>query len=118
MPSREELAWAAGLFEGEGYIGMSRVSPAMSLASTDEDVVQKFNQVVGLGRVCGPYTYTYTYRKKSKPIWVWRAGGFTNVQAIGALLWFKLCDRRRTKIQDVLLKARINRVRRKTHAII
>lgn len=46
-----EAAWAAGLFEGEGtwYVRGSSVSAA--LAMTDHDVVRRFYEVVGVGRL-------------------------------------------------------------------
>jgi hypothetical protein len=59
MASSEEIAWAAGLFEGEGCIShMQRGSGLdlqIALAMTDEEVVRRFDAVVDRGRVYGPY---------------------------------------------------------------
>ena len=72
--STRGLEWAAGLFEGEGTI-LIRKRPedqiAVSLTSTDEDVVVEFCKVVGQGKVYGPYSYD-TVRK---PFWKWNADG-------------------------------------------
>jgi hypothetical protein len=47
------IAWAAGLFEGEGCIanGTSRHSVHLQLVMTDEDVVRRFHRIVGVGAV-------------------------------------------------------------------
>lgn len=61
------IEWAAGLFEGEGYI--RRVSPTkrkaeLQLAMTDYDVVAKFVKAIGLdtsrikSHICRPGTQT------------------------------------------------------------
>jgi hypothetical protein len=60
MASAEEIAWAAGLFEGEGCISYIRPwgrEPDIqaALAMTDEDVVRRFDEIVDRGRVYGPY---------------------------------------------------------------
>lgn len=56
-----ELAWAAGLFEGEGHIGLYAYPPSdrraglfhrsLVLAMCDEDVVKRFHRTVGVGRL-------------------------------------------------------------------
>jgi hypothetical protein len=57
MPTDIDIAWAAGLFEGEGCFTASRNSsgryPAFvcCLGMTDEDVVLRFAAVVGCGTV-------------------------------------------------------------------
>ena len=55
------LAWAAGLFEGEGCITLSRVggrvylSLSISMHGRDRDVLDRFAGVVGVGAVAGPH---------------------------------------------------------------
>jgi hypothetical protein len=45
-----EIAWAAGLFEGEGTIyRRSRGGAKLRLSMTDEEVVRKFADVFGIG---------------------------------------------------------------------
>jgi hypothetical protein len=54
---KRNVAWAAGLFEGEGSIAIGRDKRRghdtiqLSLSSTDEDVVRAFHQVIGTGYV-------------------------------------------------------------------
>ena len=75
MASAEEIAWAAGLFEGEGSISRfgrsGKFDLRVSLNMTDEDVVRRFDAIVDGGKVYGPYS---SYRGH-KPIWSWVAHG-------------------------------------------
>lgn len=59
MATEAEIAWAAGLFEGEGCFRITtdpdkcRVA-LMMLSMTDRDTVQRFRDIVDSGRVLGP----------------------------------------------------------------
>lgn len=98
-----DLAWAAGLFEGEGCFFYARPSKAhrygvagATLAMTDLDIVERFAEVMGFGLVRkmtnqGPPT--------RKQMYVWRAGGFEHVQATAGLLWKWLGPRRREQVR-------------------
>jgi hypothetical protein len=68
----DNFAWAAGLFEGEGCITDNTNQhglkyPYLRLCMKDEDVVRKFQEVVGVG--------TIRFRKQQKehwsPMWDW-----------------------------------------------
>ena len=109
--NREDLAWAGGLFEGEGSINWSKIKNrnpklppwgvcGMSLHMTDEDVVRKFHKIVGIGRVHGPYNYS-TKSIKRKSSWYWCIQTFERVQAIAAILWPWLGTRRRCQYKEV-----------------
>lgn len=93
--SRENLAWAAGLFEGEGSITRHRRNETyLVLSMSDEDVVRRFCDIIGHGRVYGPY-----YRENSKPMWRWQCSGSkNNIAIIAALLGF-LGNRRRARAE-------------------
>jgi hypothetical protein len=67
----ESIAWAAGLFEGEGCITMSDGYVVLQLEMTDEDIMRRFDEIVGYGRVYGPYSYS----NRRKPYWMWVARG-------------------------------------------
>lgn len=54
----DKIAWAAGLFEGEGCSSWNNRNKRISLqlATTDEDVVLRFKRAIGnIGIVNGPY---------------------------------------------------------------
>jgi hypothetical protein len=53
VSARAEVAWAGGLFEGQGSIELHLDGIVLlSLASTDKDVIDRFRSVVGAGRLC------------------------------------------------------------------
>jgi hypothetical protein len=101
----EQLAWAAGLFEGEGWIvvrpkrtrGELRHRAQLGLQSADVDVVRHFASVVGVGNVGGPYGH-----EGYKPSWLWQTASFEYVQATIAMLWPWLGERRRGRAKEVL----------------
>lgn len=66
------LAWAAGVIEGEGWIGLRRGhSPGIRVAMADEDVVRRLHEVTGVGTFGGPYDRT-KYGPDRKPMWLWQ----------------------------------------------
>jgi len=109
---REQLAWAAGLFNGEGSIGCYRMSgnprPNMSMGQTDRWVLDEFHcAVLRLGKVLGPYA-----RGKYKPLFSWQTAKFETCQAVIAMLWPWLSPQKRAQATTAMLVARKRRVRR------
>lgn len=98
---REQRAWFAGLFEGEGCIhhdqqrrGKRR---ALTIVNTDRDVVERALTVAGCGRLGTKKVYG-----KRKPIFVWRVQRWRDVHAVAVWLLPYLCERRRTKLLSLL----------------
>lgn len=99
-----DIAWAAGLFEGEGCFTINSKSPACILASSDKDVLERFVQIVGIGSV---RLDTRSKIKDSyKDLWVWRAAGSPSSQYVIALFWDFLGSRRKDRAREVLLNTR------------
>lgn len=97
-----DLAWAGGLFEGEGSVfTVGKQCAGISLTMTDEDVVRKFSRVIGFG-VIRPRKHKPNHKKP----WEWRTTSFEHVQATIAMLWCFLGQRRKQKAKEILLKAR------------
>jgi len=106
------LAWAAGLFEGEGSFtvhrsrnptrkdGFTNVNayPCAQLQMTDKDVMDKFVEIVGVGKVNGPYL---DKRGARKPKYSWQVINKEAIQVINMLKPF-LRSRRREQIETVL----------------
>ena len=111
-----DIAWAAGLFEGEGAIcsaqkyksvrnanGEKRKSGFrwwLVIHSTDHDVLRQFAKVVGAGRFYGPYA-----DKRSsgyKPQLRWATSTLEETQAVLSLLVPYLGERRRAKAIECL----------------
>lgn len=102
-----DIAWAAGLFEGEGTAmtgqsgkrhkdGMRNRTPHLSLGSTDYDVLYKFWSVLGeRGAIYGPYL-----KENRKPFWKWEAS-WRAARDIATQLWPYMCSRRAGKFTEV-----------------
>jgi hypothetical protein len=71
----EEIAWAAGFFEGEGSITHTDRDLQLLLKNTDRDMVARFAQIVYRGVVYGPYTSADRDGYRRKPYWMWVALG-------------------------------------------
>jgi hypothetical protein len=91
-----DIAWATGVFEGEGCItacgdtGKSK-TPELHVDMCDEDVLRRFAAIFG-GNVTGP-----TYREGCTPIYHWRLSGIKPAQAALRLMWPYLGERRRAR---------------------
>jgi hypothetical protein len=97
----EELAWAAGLFEGEGscFVGSGQRQPVVALVTTDRDVLERFASIIGFGSVHG-----YD-RHPHKRYWRWSVQSKADVLAVGALLEPWLGVRRREALRVVVALA-------------
>lgn len=108
--NREDLAWAAGLFEGEGSFCVrqhnGRVLSVFTTINTYTDlpILKRFYEIVGLGKILGPYT---RFNKEGKPLktcWSWRAESFEHAQAVMVMLWPWLGERRKSKAKECFTK--------------
>lgn len=116
-----DLAWAAGLFEGEGSF-MARVMNSgtraivkrrclhMCLSTTDEDVVRRFNEVVGIGYVVGPLRHKNTTHKD---YWRWEVAG-KKAEALADRLSPYLGERRLATLEQKRLEIAANPPKRGT----
>jgi hypothetical protein len=100
-PTDAELAWAAGLFEGEGTFNVTKRSTniSMALVSTDEDVVDRFHAIVGAGRVYRNRTSNGFSLKKQ---YVWNVSAINEFRHVAAILLPWLGNRRRARMLQVL----------------
>lgn len=102
MASDTEIAWAAGLFEGEGTFDWHGCQIRVTMSLTDLDVLQRFASIVGNGTISGPIK-----RKDAKPhwkpCWHWWAIGQNVVTICFAFLPY-LGQRRSAKAREVLAK--------------
>jgi hypothetical protein len=103
-----DLAWAAGLFEGEGCIThnghrASKLTPKLVLVTADEDIANRFMSIVRCGimrRQCA--TRVRIHKSHYKDRWEWRVVGFERTQYVIALLWNGLGARRRERAKEIL----------------
>lgn len=101
-----ELAWAGGLFEGEGCIGIKQQASEnwkglrMQLSMCDEEPVVRFANAIGVGKVYGPYR---TNHPTLKPVYTWSVVGKAAIAAAWVLYpW--LGTRRRTKLAECMVE--------------
>lgn len=66
----QAVAWAAGLFEGEGFISATEKTARVGIHMTDRDILERFREAVGCGTVYGPYDRG----SNRKPMFQWNAG--------------------------------------------
>lgn len=98
-----EIAWAAGLFEGEGTIhcspqGKRRSGVQIRLAMTDKDTVERFASIVGCGG-----TYRRNPQKAHwKPTWDWYAYDARKVGPVLEAFLPYLGERRKAKALEAL----------------
>ena len=104
--SATDIAWAAGLFEGEGCWNAyghegGTVRMQVRLGMTDRDVVERFAAIVGVGNVS--VHDTPAHRAKGwKPLYTWCVYEAEKVREVIALLLPYMGERRRAKAEEVL----------------
>jgi hypothetical protein len=103
------IAWAAGLFEGEGCFNLTvhkaskvrrRPYPRAQLRMTDHDVVERFASVVEHGSITGPYKCK---NPKHLAFWNWCWGGRAAMDWMWANFGPFLHKRRRAKLMEILI---------------
>lgn len=106
--NRENLAWAAGLFEGEGWVTVNpnRLQPELGLGMSDLDIVERFAEIMTLERP--NIVRKYTLKNGRKPTYRVMFYGFERVQAIIAMFWPYLGERRRERAVYLLSCAPLN----------
>lgn len=83
------------MFEGEGCRTTCGGRPRLQLKTVHEGSVRRVRDVLGVGRVYGPYG-PYKGQLGSKPIWMWVAEGQDMLEAIELLSPFLTeCSRER-----------------------
>lgn len=101
----DKLSWFAGVFEGEGSIKCMKIksradSYALSLVikMTDEDIILRCLDAIGVGRVKGPYHE----HAKNKPMWYWEVTSQGEIVKVLDKLYPMLGVRRKEKAREVL----------------
>ena len=103
-----EVAWLAGLLEGEGsFLALRRKgkpgrTPRISMGSTDLDVLEGVQAITGVGAIT-PVSAA-SARLGTKPMWQWRLTRAADCKALAERLKPWMGSRRSGQI-DVLLDA-------------
>lgn len=67
----EEIAWSAGLFEGEGTFTWHGTEVQMRVKMTDLDVLERLLDIWAVGKIYGPYQGSSADGHVRKPHWIW-----------------------------------------------
>lgn len=106
----EELAWAAGLFDGEGHTTTSRMRRItrveLGVTQSATGVLYRFQSAVGCGSIYGPFK-----RKHGAPSYVYRITSYTMVCYVLRLLWKNLSTEKRSQALTVIKQFRRTRRR-------
>lgn len=110
MSRTTELAWVAGFFDGEGYIGTGgspgkrtiEMSIAQASAGALPATLTRVAVVLGVGVLRGPRMLPNSWSKL--PQYVWRTKSFEDVQFATAMLWRWLGPVKRAQARDALLR--------------
>jgi len=98
---REELAWSAGFYDGEGNARLTHgVNDygQMSINQVNVLPLKRFQAaVLGLGRINGPYKHG-----EWQDIYTWRVSSFQDVQAVAVMLWPFLEEVKKNQLKPVL----------------
>ena len=101
MTRQEEIAWAAGLFEGEGCLHLSKEGRFhIVLTTTDEDVIKRLHDIMNVGSINFRHSPS---RKNRKPHWTW--GVYNRDDVIQVLnLMMPYFGERRTEAAEKMLE--------------
>lgn len=104
MKSMDWIAWAAGLFEGEGCFTLTRSGnrryPRATLNSTDPDILRRFHEIVGVGSIYLSNAKDRPTHYKQQEAWV--AHGIENVRKVAQMFAPYLGERRTARLEELL----------------
>ena len=112
------LAWAAGVFDGEGYACSARYSSKtkgmtatlmLGVGQAHKEMLDRLLAIFRFGSVTGPS------RSGNTPMWAFKIHGFEKVQAATAMLWPWLGVVKRAQLTRVLLDAKAHPTAKKRY---
>jgi hypothetical protein len=95
--TRENIAWLAGILEGEGCFSCDRGRPRIQVRMTDKDVLERCVFISGFGRIYGPIN-----KPNRKPMWYWKVTNSEKSYALICAVYPFLMSRRAEKIRSVV----------------
>jgi len=100
--NREDVAWAAGFFDGEGNVTFSNTDKSrtprvyLQIAQVRIEPLLKFRSIFPLTEVLGPYSKTG--KTNNQPYYKYAVHTFENVQFISATMWEFLTEPKKEDI--------------------
>lgn len=121
MTAAADIAWAAGLFEGEGCFTIQRSprkrangesvvykQPVARLHMTDKDVVERFAKIVGVGQF-----WEAGFRRGGlgkKLCYEWHVTTYDGFMTVWKMFTSQLSDRRNLRALEVLAEYNENQI--------
>jgi len=99
MASELEIAWAAGIIEGEGCVTLHSEHPYLTVDMTDRDVIEKLVIIFPTATFRGPYFHKS--KPQHKPRFRFDAFG-TKALPILREIYPYMLSRRKARIDEVL----------------
>jgi hypothetical protein len=99
-----EVAWVAGVLEGEGYFGVyrarggSQTRLTVACEMTDEDVIRRLREITGLGSIHVGKTRDPNW----KPTWRWSVQSVEGAQEVARAVRPWMGARRTARIDEML----------------
>jgi hypothetical protein len=100
---REDLAWVAGFFDGEGYAGITKQKayrhPRVSVSQKRPEPLLKIKRIMGFGTINGPYLGG---PNRDRISYRYQVSSFEHAQAFGALIWTWLGSAKRNQFKSIM----------------
>lgn len=102
-----DIAWLAGVYEGEGCLSINGKAVRIIIQMTDEDIIRRIHSLTGCGRVA---VYPHP---KHKTVYRWTVNNRSCVARLLLAMAPLLGERRREKVLEAvpLLASRVYKVR-------
>lgn len=100
--SEVDIAWVAGVFEGEGTIRVRKgnYGAQVAIRMNDQDVINRVRDIMGFGNL-------YESTCNGKPQYCYQVASAEHVCAFLTAVWEFLGERRRGKAAEALASARM-----------
>lgn len=95
MISDIEVAWLAGLYEGEGCLTRQGAHWTLTIAMVDEDVIRRAHSITGVGRLHAPTA-------SAPKLWRWCVSRRADLVPLVLLLLPHLGERRAGRAREFL----------------
>lgn len=89
------IAWVAGVYEGEGCLNFSGGKWHITIQMTDFDVLERIQDILGMGNI-----YKRPLIQGRKQAWILKTGRREYVQAWLVMMWPYLGFRRKQKAKE------------------
>lgn len=112
MTTAEDYAWAAGFFDGEGYVhakrGKRKSDPQrftytqiiLDIAQKERELLDRFASIVGVGKVYGPYRNGASGHNASHSAYRFMVCKYTHVRRVYSYIAPWLGAKRRRQFQE------------------